>query len=511
MGADEIIAVDISTPLKQDSDPESYAGVIARLSGFLTKGNVKHETDLLGVDDVLIEPNLGDITVARFDRVAEAVEIGRQAARDALDRLRRLSLSEAEFAAHIAGRRSAGPPAPVIDGLRMDNEGPLADRIVAAHVRQRVGDPLDADALLRDLSDLYGLEYFEPITFDLDRQPQHTELVIHARPRRTGLSRLRFGLDLENDFKGGSSFNLQTRYQRLAVNRTGAEWRNDLVLGQQTALRTEFYQPLDSRLRFFVAPALFYDQNNRNIIDEGRILWELRVTAWGGSVSLGSNLGRWGQLRLGLGRGVQETDVRVGLPLPDLERVNVTLGQLSLLFDTLDSPTWPMHGGTGLVTLDETVTVLGGETESSYLRTEGNWALSVGRNTIVPGIELGLALDSEENLVEGFELGGRLRLSGYSPGELYGREGLVGRLVFYRQLNRRMLRLVQPGWYVGASVEAGNVYLADDPVTFNSLLAGGSIFVGADTPLGPIVLGVGFAQPDRNRIFLSIGRSLLRR
>jgi NTE family protein len=511
MGADIIIAVDISTPLKRDHDPESYASVFARLSGFLISDNVAREKALLGDGDILIVPDLGDITAAHFNRADDAVLLGEVAAREAQDQLSRLALSEEAFADYLAQRRRMPPSTPTIDDVRLENAGPLQDKVVKAQIRQQPGKTFDADKLLADLTDLYGLGYSEPITFDLLRRQEQTDLLVKVRPRRIGLDTLRFGLDLENDFQGGASFTLKTRYQKLALNRSGAEWRNDLELGKQTGLRTEFYQPFDRRLRYFVAPSLFYEQDNRTVTVDGQAVTDMRITRWGGRVNLGRNLARWGQLRLGLVRGVQDPDVRVGLPIPDLEPINVAGADLTLDFDTLDSPTWPTRGGLGFLQLAETDEVLGGETDTSNLGLEANWAFSFGRNSLVPGVELGLDLGSGGEAIHGFELGGRLRLSGYSPGELFGREGLVGRVVFYRQLNRRVMRLVQPGWYIGASAEAGNAYFEEDPITWDSLLLGGSIFVGADTPLGPIVLGVGFAEPDRSRVFLSIGRSLLQR
>ena len=46
-------------------------------------------------------------------------------------------------------------------------------------------------------------------------------------------------------------------YHRLAaINRLGAEWRNQVTLGDRLGLDTEFYQPLTMNGRFFVAPRL---------------------------------------------------------------------------------------------------------------------------------------------------------------------------------------------------------------------------------------------------------------
>ena len=60
--------------------------------------------------------------------------------------------------------------------------------------------------------------------------------------------------------------------------------------------------------------------------------------------------------------------------------------------------------------------------------------------------------------------------------------------------------------FAGGSLEAGNTYLEGEPITWSSLRFGGSVYVGAATPLGPIHLGWGWTDPDRDRFYLIIGQ-----
>ena len=59
------------------------------------------------------------------------------------------------------------------------------------------------------------------------------------------------------------------------------------------------------------------------------------------------------------------------------------------------------------------------------------------------------------------------------------------------------------------SLEAGNVWDRRNDVDFGSLVVGGSLFTGFDTPLGPIFLGYGRNQAGADSWYLSFG-SLLR-
>ncbi len=83
LGAHEIIAVDISSPLLKEDDEEfeSFLSIYTHLNSMLTVRNRDRDAALLRPDDVLIVPDLGDITFVSFDRVQETVAIGEEAAR----------------------------------------------------------------------------------------------------------------------------------------------------------------------------------------------------------------------------------------------------------------------------------------------------------------------------------------------------------------------------------------------------------------------------------------------
>ena len=69
LGADVVIAVDISTPLKKRDEISSMFSITGQLTGLLTRGNTEEQINSLGDNDILIIPDLGDITTAEFDRV----------------------------------------------------------------------------------------------------------------------------------------------------------------------------------------------------------------------------------------------------------------------------------------------------------------------------------------------------------------------------------------------------------------------------------------------------------
>lgn len=509
---DVVVAVDISTPLR-DREIESYLAVVRRMMRFLTQGNVERDRALLTGRDLLLVPDLGTITTADFERSGEAIELGRRAAADRIEELRRLSVPEETFARYLARQRRPPRTPPAIRDVEILDAGPLRPETVRAFVESAASPerPLDEDRLEQGLVRLHGIGVHDPVSYDTVRDPggDTATLRIRAPRRRIGLTTLQFGLEIEDDFEGGNAYTLAARHQRLAVNPRGAEWRNELRIGDTTGVSSEFYQPIDRRLRYFIAPTVGFVREDAPLVVDGQPLALVRFTSWGGGIEVGRALGTWGELRLGLRR--TEGDVEIAIGPPDLpgRDVAVAAWQARLRFDTLDAPVWPSRGALGTLAWSREVEDLGGETRGERLDAEIDWALSIGRTRFVPGIDVSVDLDDGPAQGIGAELGGLFRLSGYAPLELLGAESALGRLIVYTRLNRSPLRLIPAGWYAGVSLEAGNVFAPGASIDAEDLLYGGAAFLGANTPLGAMLVGYGVTEPGRERFYLSFGRSFL--
>jgi NTE family protein len=100
LGARRIIAVDISSPLIEEEDEhfESFMSVYNHLNTLLTAGNRDRDVARLTRDDLLIVPDLGDISFVGFDRLKEAIDLGEEAARRHIDLLRAYAAADGVWA-----------------------------------------------------------------------------------------------------------------------------------------------------------------------------------------------------------------------------------------------------------------------------------------------------------------------------------------------------------------------------------------------------------------------------
>ena len=80
-----------------------------------------------------------------------------------------------------------------------------------------------------------------------------------------------------------------------------------------------------------------------------------------------------------------------------------------------------------------------------------------------------------------------------------------GSVTYLRELGRFKTSIIGGGIYLGGSLEAGNTWSAGSDVSLSDLRTAGSVFLGADSPLGPVYLAFGWAERGKNAVSFSIG------
>ena len=118
----------------------------------------------------------------------------------------------------------------------------------------------------------------------------------------------------------------------------------------------------------------------------------------------------------------------------------------------------------------------------------------------------GSGLGTEIPFYDEFQLGGLFRLSGRPIGQLYGNTYALGAALLYYRLSEAG-GLIIKNLSLGVSIEGGNTWAYQAPVTFSSLKPAGSIFVVADTLIGPFFLGYGHSGSKNSSAYLYLNRT----
>jgi NTE family protein len=503
MGADVVIAVDISTPLLEREELQSGLAIADQLTGIMTRRNTDLQIASLTNRDVFIHPDLGAITTASFDHAAEAIPSGITAARADLGELAPLSVPAEEYGAYLASRTRHGAR-PVIDEIRIINQSRLADGVITSRLNVETGKSLDVDRLENGLDQIYGLELFESVYYDVTAEADRNVLTITARERAWGPNYIQLGLAIFEDFEG-PNFNLAAAYTRTAVNRLNGEWRTGLQIGQEPGVYSEFYQPLDPGLRFFLHLRASADEQAESVFDAGgNKLSELNLRRYGIELAGGRELGTWAEIRAGIIRDAGSIKVQIGDPSEQEADFNTGELFLQLFADELDDVNFPRSGGSLRSRITAGLKDVGSDDDYEQATIDGSYALTKGRYTGLLSESFATTRSSDSPYQSQFRLGGFGRLSGFEQNELKGQHAALLSGTFYRRMGDSSLLSV----YVGLSLEYGNVYQKRSEIKFANGIAAGSVFLGLNTLIGPVYLAYGFAERGRQNYYLFLGRSL---
>ncbi len=147
-----------------------------------------------------------------------------------------------------------------------------------------------------------------------------------------------------------------------------------------------------------------------------------------------------------------------------------------------------------------------GDLRGSFHRieAEATAARSFGRHTLEWHALVQTAEQSSTGGVARYSLGGFHRLSGYQSGQLIGNHVLLLRLGWTQRLSQSPT--LTRGFFVGATLEAGNAWVDRRDVRLSGLRTGMSLYLGADTGVGPLYVGLTYAPNGQAGLALSIGR-----
>jgi NTE family protein len=500
MGADIVIAVDISTPLLTAEQLTSVLSVTEQLTNFLTRKNTELQISSLGPQDVLVIPELGDFSSADFAGASKIVELGFAAVM--AKRQKMVSLA-AGVARDPVQRTRPITPEYLVEFIYINNESPLHDEIIQSRIAVETGEPLDLTALEKSVDRIYSLDVFESVTYDLIKNAENQQgVVIHAVPRDWGPNYLQFGLELSSDFSGNSDFKLGGAYTSNALNSLAGELRVIGSMGREDELSFDFYQPIDLEANWFVEPGAFWRRENVSWWQDDVHLAEFELSGWGLEFGIGRNFSTTDRLRLDYQFARADADLVTGDP-GFLSGGEVKIGELEFeyLHDSLNSLWFPTSGTFHRLSYLYAADELGAAVDYQQAIANGSVVLSKGRNTALLSYELGYSFDDAAPIERWFRMGGLGRISGLAPNQLLGRQGMLVSLAYYRRLNN--LELIPA--FAGVTAEAGNVWDYSSDIGLDDLRYGASVFVGAETPIGPIYFALGHSDNGDGAVYFYVG------
>jgi len=454
---------------------------------------------------VVITPDLEGYTSADFVRGTEMIPLGYKTAETMSEKLAAFSEPASVYEVWKRGHDQSLPPLPFIDAIRIDPVDGVDPRTIANLVHTKAGRPLDTATLGHDLKRIYGLGYFEIVSYEIVPEGNRNVLRITATPKSWGPTFFKAGLALGTDFQLATSFGVVALINATQLNSLGGQWKTTVTLGSPLELKTRFFQPLTYHQRFFVSPYFAWRQDLARLYDDEVALATYKVSRGVGGLDFGYDFGSWGELRVGYARAFGKARLKVGDPI--FPNVDVDEGGIvaSMQVDQVDNVNLPHSGYAAIVDYFANRESLGATDSYDKIAGAALGVHTIGRWTGLAKVEGGSGLSSNIPFYDEFQLGGLFRLSGRPTGQITGdRYGLATFLLYYR-LTKEPGAVIK-GLYAGVSAEAGNTWAFGTPATFSGMKGGGSFFVVADTLIGPLFIGYGHSSSNSSA-YLFLNRS----
>ena len=504
MGADIVIAVDVGTPLVIHDRDASLLEVVSQLTGMLTVGNTRRSLATLGEGDILIVPALGtEVATSAFDKAPEALAIGAAAAEQARPRLAHLSVTPEAYLAAKQRRPLPNPDSPIVQFVRLDNDTAYDDEYILSRLDIDVGEPLDPDRLENRLLRVYSLGTLASITYDVVREGDRSGIVIHARPKPHGPNYLQLGVRMNTDFQGTYESNIRAAILISPVSRYGAEARFGVTLGSEPALSAEYYHPFDMANRYLMYARAGYANPNIHVFDDaGNNTANYDLRSLVGDLHFAREYGNYGTAGLGLQRASGRAVVETGDP--SLQDFDFDSGRVYLFanVDRLDSVYFPRDGYGAQIDVTAARGWLGSDSDYTQFNFEAIGAKSFDRHSVQGGVSFHTTFEGELPVQDRYRLGGRGKLVGYRPNERTGQQYAV----VYTGYTYQLAEVFGRSALVGGTLEYGNAWERRSQMAWGDGLWNGSVYLGFDSWIGPMLFGYGMREGGEGVLFIEIGQ-----
>ena len=490
MGADIVIAVDISTNYKSKEDFTNFLAAADQLSNYLVQRSTQEQAATLTDDDFFLRPDVGQMETTDFDKMPTAYHAGYEATRQYRDQLSKLALSNADYQHYIDDKQKARKQLKhgdktVVDKVVINNNTHYSDKLIANRLNLDSGKVLKTSEIESQVKDLYALDRFELVTYEFDNVDGEDQLQVDVNEKSWGPNYLNFRFYLEDDFATESQYSIGMSANFTDINSHGAELRTNVEMGTDKLIEAELYSPFFSSQKLFTSASLVYSNQKRNLpaniddieeptLDVTKDYLPMTYQEYIGELALGYQPTLWQEFKVGA--RYTDGDIEVA-SLPSLGSGGYTRigGFMSYRLDTLDNFSLPTKGY--FVDLEYLISHDDFDNDSSLADSEFNSesdtvyeisanfmaAQSIEKHTLVAKFDFGM-VESKNSVfpIDPKELGGFLNLSGIPRNSLIGQNLAYGSLIYRYKWFENDFGLFESPFYIGASLEHGGVWSNND-------------------------------------------------
>ncbi|MBK7601514.1 MAG: patatin-like phospholipase family protein [Acidobacteria bacterium] len=506
MKPDVVIAVDVGSKLGDMASIGTLPGILQQSITVMT---IDGDRRNLRLADIIVAPELGELSVLDFSTIDQVADKGYQAAQAKAAVLDKFSLSESEWEDYLAQRRSRiRRQADILSEIRITGVDPEAQKILSREFDDFVGKPLDSGKLESVLTRLTGQGRYESLGYDLisgDSLPGKRLLEIRVKPKPYAPPTINMGVEIDGSEVNAINFTIGARVTFYDVGWYGSEWRNDIKLGFGNLFATEYFKPF-GRSGLFVAPRATYRRERQGLYLQGVRILENEAEKIGAGIDLGL-LGERSELRAGYEYTRVNSKTRIGVAgLPEFNG-NINLARLRFAFDGQNSPTVPERG---VRFISEARWYFSApDTGEGFLQLElrgSSFKPLTERGSIFGALSAGASYNKSKAVFQQFLIGGPFRYGALNRDEIRADNfglGTVGYLHRLTQLPAIVGGKIYAGGWIDYLYTSGGLNSQYDSQRNRTAISTGLVM---DTKLGPVSLIGTYGEGGRGRVYFALGR-----
>ena len=504
MGADLVVGVHLAgAPLKPDAHLSSFAVLNQSISAVIAV----NERRSMEKADVMITVPLQDFDSMEYKRADAIINAGYEAAAADAERLLGLSVDQAAWDQYLAERDSRRKRSTAVPQfIEVTGVPPKVAKPIEKGMSEVVGKPVDSAMLNGEILKLNGLGALSSVSYSMVERDGKPGLQIQAEPKPYSPPIVRPVIIIDGSNYNNVFFSMGARFTFLDFGGYRRELRNDVMVGSQYGIRTEYYRPLSWTSKWFVAPRAGFNSSLYPVFNESTLLAVYRNREALGGLDFGYAFGNTGELRIGYEGGYQKLKPQIGdtniLPIVSGATGDVQL-QYSLV--TLNDPVIPRKGK-ALKFNTKYFNVKPAAPEGfpvSELEIQSFFQLN--RRTTVFLNAYGGSTYGFNAGIPAFQLGGVTRFAAYGTNELLTNQYFLGQVGYIRTLKNLSPLLGSTIDFLGV-FEVGKTYqLPRGPKPPN---VPGDV-VGAlivNTRFGPVEAGGAVGNYGHAKFFFQVGR-----
>jgi NTE family protein len=501
MGADLTVGVMLSSSKSKD-DINGLDAILKFTLNTITSDNSKRSAESA---HILIAPVSEGLTMTDWTAVNQFVDNGYRAAAEQAEQLLLYSLDESAWREYLLERqkkRKSSAPNPIaieIVGTSNENKTIIKEKLIK-HINQ----PVITERLEQDLNDIIGSGLYEGFRYGMKKdEAGNPILLITAIEKAYGPPFVNTVFLLEADGYQADYVNINARCRITWHNIVGpgSELRTDLGFGTELHYMGEIYKPI-LQSKWFVAPAVFFEEEKSNLYQNGLRLNHYKATDQGLRLDLGYGINKSSEVRLGYAVSHQSARISVGEELPGDTDGEVHLARFKWTYTSADGA---MIDSKGVYCNLELKRYLEGPEISeplTQMETQFIWTYPFqSRDAIFTLISGGSSFGDAAPLLQQYRLGGPFRLGTYNTDQFHGSNYLLGTIGFLKYLGQ--LPLTGKNVYLGFWVEHGGVFEDWSKQDLESNFTMGLL---SPTVFGPVYFGASYGKGDNPLINVLVGK-----